>query len=392
MLVRRLNSQMSPDEDLVSVIVPAYNAGTTLDETLASVRGQTYRNLEILVVDDGSTDDTVAVADRHAAVDSRVRILSIANSGVANARNAGIAASRGEFVAPVDADDVWHPEKIARQMAIIRSDPDMGYVYTLFRRIDDEGRVLYSSGIGDFVGHVYLRSLLVNFVGNGSCLLARRAALDAVGGYEPDLHRRGVQGCEDHLVQILIARAWTVGLVPAYLTGYRRRADAMSADRERMMRSHLAVLEQVARRFPETPAADLAAAEAAIRGRFAVWMLRQKRLREAAREFLWALRLSPCCAVDVAAVELSRTVQGSVRHRMPKAAAAGVHFVECDPAWGCRPYPKRPLRRRLAALARREAAFFQTQPFVQPSRPAAVRVILPAGAENAAAPPEERLA
>src|SRR5260221_13860612 len=94
----------SHDEELVSVIIPAYNAQATLDETLNSVRSQTHRNLEIVVVDDGSTDDTAIVAQRHSAVDSRVHIIRQDNAGVAAARNAGIAATSGRYVAPIDAD------------------------------------------------------------------------------------------------------------------------------------------------------------------------------------------------------------------------------------------------------------------------------------------------
>jgi hypothetical protein len=350
----------------VSVVIPAYNAEFTLDETLKSVRRQTYDNLEIIVVDDGSSDGTVDVARRHAEIDDRVRIISIENSGVANARNVGIAASRGEFVAPVDADDLWHPEKIARQMEVMRlHGREMGYVYTLFRRLDVNGRVLYSSGVSDFVGHVYLRSLLVNFVGNGSSLLARRAALDEVGGYEPDLLRQGAQGCEDYLIQTLIARSWTVGLVPEYLTGYRRIPGAMSLNWERMARSHLVMLEHVARRVPETPRADLAVAEAAVRARLAVRMARNRQLPGAAKELWRGACLSFSCAIGVTMVELWRAGAMILKHRLPKPrspAAPEVDFLQCDPTSGRQPFLKRPFGRRLAAMAMREKDFFLNKP------------------------------
>ncbi len=358
--------KMPSKNDLISVVIPAYNAEGTLDETLKSVRNQTYDDLEIIVIDDGSSDGTVDVACRHATSDCRIRIISIKNSGVAHARNVGIAASRGEFVAPVDADDLWHPEKITRQMEVMRAHGSkMGYVYTLYRRIDADGRILYSSGAGNIAGHVYLRSLLVNFVGNGSSLLARRAALDEVGGYEPDLHRQGAQGCEDYLIQTLIARSWTVGLVPEYLTGYRRVPGAMSWDWERMARSHLVMLEHVARRFPETPRADLAAAEACIRTRLSIRILRQRRLLSAAREFWRGVRLSPCCAIDIATVEFSRAAARTARRRilkLPDTVEPGVDFLRSDPTSDRQPWPKRPLGRRLAALTKREKEFFQIKP------------------------------
>ena len=357
---------MSNISSLVSVIIPAYNAENTLDETLESVRGQTYGDLEIIVVDDGSSDGTCDVARRHATSDHRIRIISIENSGVANARNVGIAASRGEFVAPIDADDLWHPEKIARQMEVMGAHgSEMGYVYTLYRRIDADGRVLFTSGACDFAGHVYLRSLLVNFVGNGSSLLIRRAAFEAVGGYEPDLRRQGAQGCEDYLIQTLIARSWTVGLVPEYLTGYRRIPGAMSMDWKRMARSHLVMLEHVARRLPETPRADLAAAEAVVRARHSIRMLRQWQLLDAVSELLRAARLSFFCAMDVASVEFFRTVTRIVNRRirkLPPPVAPEIDFLRSDPTSGRQPYSRRPLGWRLAALLKREEAFFQIKP------------------------------
>ena len=108
---------MTPSQTpLVGVVVPAYNAAATLDETLRSVRAQTHRALEIIVVDDGSLDDTAAIARRHAAEDERVRVLCQANAGVAAARNAGWQSSRADLIAFIDADDLWAPTKIERQL------------------------------------------------------------------------------------------------------------------------------------------------------------------------------------------------------------------------------------------------------------------------------------
>src|SRR4051794_3877496 len=104
---------------LVTVVVPAHNAAATLRQTLASIAAQTYRDLEIVVVDDGSTDDTSAIAAEFAHLDRRVRLVSQANAGVAAARNKGIALARGEYVAPVDADDLWEPTKIEKQVGVM---------------------------------------------------------------------------------------------------------------------------------------------------------------------------------------------------------------------------------------------------------------------------------
>lgn len=133
-----------PDSDpLVSVVVPAYNASRTLSATLDSVLNQTHAALDVIVVDDGSTDDTAAIAEGFQRRDDRIRVLRTDNGGVARARNAGIAAALSDVVAVVDADDLWHSTKVAKQFAALNAGgPDMAFVYALFRRIDENGAVL----------------------------------------------------------------------------------------------------------------------------------------------------------------------------------------------------------------------------------------------------------
>jgi glycosyltransferase involved in cell wall biosynthesis len=104
---------------LISVVVPAYNAGRWIDRTLASIQGQTWREIEVIVVDDGSSDDTVARVERAAAADRRIRLVRQANAGPAVARNRGLRECRGVFVAPVDADDLWAPDNLAQQAAAL---------------------------------------------------------------------------------------------------------------------------------------------------------------------------------------------------------------------------------------------------------------------------------
>ena len=113
--------------ELISVIIPAHNAARHISATLRSVRDQTHRSLEIIAVDDGSTDNTGQILEKFAAEDRRMSVLRQDNSGVAMARNLAISHSRGDFIAPLDADDIWHPEKLARQLsALIRGGPTVG--------------------------------------------------------------------------------------------------------------------------------------------------------------------------------------------------------------------------------------------------------------------------
>lgn len=224
--------------DTVSVIIPAYNAGPTIGETLRSVVRQTHAELEIVVVDDGSNDDTPEIVKAHAAADKRIRLLRQANAGVAAARNAGIAASGGDFIAPLDADDLWHPAKIERQLEIFRAGGErLGLVYSWFALIDRNSRVAQLRHEPRHQGDVLAALAYHNFIGNGSSALIRRAAFDRTGGYDPTLRARGGQGCEDWKLYFEIAEHWHFGLVPQPLTGYRDLPDNMSSDVLQMLRS-----------------------------------------------------------------------------------------------------------------------------------------------------------
>jgi hypothetical protein len=289
------------------------------------------------------------------------------NSGVAAARNAGIAATGGAFVAPIDADDLWHPEKIARQMASIHAaGPETGYVYAFCRRIDRDGRVLHSASDEVFEGAVYLRLLLRNFVGSGSTPLIRRTALAAVGGYQPDLRRQGAEGCEDYLMQLLIARSWKVGCVPAYLVGYRWSDQTMSRNLARMMRSHLAAIAHVRRRFPETPARVLAASEAKVRAYYAVQQLRSHRPADALSELWHAMRLDSRSAAETAWMTSKGITQSVVRRRLARHASRRPEnerprFLSMDPWMQQDHVGSVPLQTLIGELAGQEAEFFATR-------------------------------
>jgi glycosyltransferase involved in cell wall biosynthesis len=107
----------------VSVIVPAFNAAASIEETLDSVLGQTYENFDVVVVDDGSQDDTAVKVGRLAARDPRITLVRQNQSGIAAARNLAIERSSGELVAPLDADDLWHPRKLELQVRTLEAAP-----------------------------------------------------------------------------------------------------------------------------------------------------------------------------------------------------------------------------------------------------------------------------
>lgn len=223
----------------ISILVPAYNAAATIERTIASALGQSHREIEVLVVDDGSTDSTPDLVRAIAARDGRVRLLVQPNGGVARARNTALDAAQGEFVAPLDADDLWHPEKLAMQLAALDAAPaGTALCYNWFRRIDAQDRVFPGAPSPVVEGRVFHQHLEWNFISNGSTPLVRADVARAVR-YDSVLNDAGNAGVEDYLFQLRIARNHRFACVPAYLTGYRRAGGGLSGQVARMIRSHL---------------------------------------------------------------------------------------------------------------------------------------------------------
>jgi glycosyltransferase involved in cell wall biosynthesis len=240
------------DQPLVSVVIPAYNAAATLRETLGSVLGQTYRRLEVVIVDDGSADGTAQIAAAAARRDPRIRLVRQRNAGVAAARNRGIAETAGTFIAFVDADDLWAPDKIARQVAALQTaGDDTALCYTWFVTIDAAGAILHPGLRPSDQGAVLRTLCQYNFVGNGSSMLMRRTALACVGGFDGSLRARGAQGCEDYDLLLRVAETYKFALVADFLVGYRISTETMSGDQVNMIRSWRLVAERIARRRPE---------------------------------------------------------------------------------------------------------------------------------------------
>jgi len=130
------------DGNFVSVVIPTHNRAYCVFRAIDSVREQTHKNWEVVLVDDGSTDDTAQVISARYGNDPRVRYLYQTNAGVSAARNAGIRESRGDYVALLDSDDVWKPWKLALQLACFRSFPDVGMVWTNFEAVDSNRTVV----------------------------------------------------------------------------------------------------------------------------------------------------------------------------------------------------------------------------------------------------------
>ena len=305
----------------MSVIVPAHDAEATLAETLRSALAQTHRNIEVIVVDDGSTDGTAAIAERFAAEDRRLTLIRTANNGVAAARNQAIAASKGDYVAPLDADDLWHPAKIEKQLAVAEAAAaPPGFVYCWLRMIDGEGMILGSGPRHDLRGRIVHRHLYKNVVGTGSGMLVPRAALNEAGGYDT-----GVEGREDYLLQLRLASRHPVEFVPQYLVGYRLGPGRMSGDWARMMRGWKRVRALLRETFPGVQHD----ADRWIHGRQyyfgAVEKMRGRRYFSAAALLLGAARWDPLWTLGSLRLLLAR------RFGRRGAPEARTRFVDADP-------------------------------------------------------------
>jgi glycosyltransferase involved in cell wall biosynthesis len=243
---------MAADADQrVSVIIPAYNAAKFIRATIASVLAQTHADLEVIVVDDGSVDETASLVEAIAQDDSRVRLHRQANAGVSAARNAALALASGAYIAPIDADDLWHPTKLEKQLAIFAaSPPSVGFVYCWFAVIDENDDVIFPRRIYYTpTGHVYPQLVVGNIVGNASSPLLRRSVASEVGGYDTGFR----EGCEDLDFYLAAAERCEFGLAPEFLVGYRRSRDSMSMNIPKMTRAVDQLTRKIDRQHPDLP-------------------------------------------------------------------------------------------------------------------------------------------
>jgi glycosyltransferase involved in cell wall biosynthesis len=244
-------NQCSP---LVSVIIPAFNAESCIAKTLHSILKQTYPCLEVLVVDDGSTDRTAEIIREFMQMDSRIVLLEQGNAGVAAARNLGIDYARGEFIAPIDADDLWASDAIAKLVAHFQSgSPDVGVVYAWAVDIDEQDQLTGDFHAATVSGDVFNTLICHNFLGNASSTLIRKTCLDRIGGYDTQLRMKNAQGCEDWDLYLRLANHYKFSVVPQFLVGYRKAIGSMSGDFSQMARSQRMILQKVKDTVPGIP-------------------------------------------------------------------------------------------------------------------------------------------
>jgi glycosyltransferase involved in cell wall biosynthesis len=170
---------------LVSVVTASYNMGHYVCQAIESVLGQEYPSVEVIVVNDGSTDDTATRLARYDG-DGRVQVIHQENLGQTVAKNRGLAAASGEYVGFCDADNIWLPGKLASQVPLLASRPEVGVVYGDILLIDGEGKPLSAPQKRRFSGRITGKLLIDNFVTFNTTLVSR-ALLEEVGGFDEEL-------------------------------------------------------------------------------------------------------------------------------------------------------------------------------------------------------------
>ncbi|MBA2734775.1 MAG: glycosyltransferase [Acidobacteria bacterium] len=209
---------------LVSVIIPNYNYARYLSQTINSVLAQLYPNIEIIVIDDGSTDGSQAVLREYG---ERIRWFQQGNEGVSMARNRGVQESRGEMVAFLDADDVWLPMKLERQVQRLVDEPDLGLVHCGYEEINETGDTLRSrlDGLEGWVAKEMLLFKRSAILAAGSGALVPRSTFDAVGGFDT---RLSTAADWDFCYRVAVHQR--VGFVPEALFQYRMHNVNMHAN------------------------------------------------------------------------------------------------------------------------------------------------------------------
>jgi glycosyltransferase involved in cell wall biosynthesis len=230
---------------IISVIIPAYNAERTIKETIQSVLNQSFQDLELLIINDGSQDSTLDVVE--SIQDPRIRVFCYPNAGSSASRNRGIALAKGEYVSFIDADDLWTADKLEAQYKALQENPQAAVAYSWTDHIDESGQFLRSGPQQSFNGDVYARLLLEDFIGNGSNPLIRAQAFAEVGNFDESLAHS-----EDWDLWLRLASRYHFVAVSSPQILYRMRVSSKSFNIKEMEESSLQVIERAVTATPET--------------------------------------------------------------------------------------------------------------------------------------------
>jgi len=231
----------------VSVVIPAFNYAHFLPKAIQSVLQQTFCDFELIIVDDGSTDATAEVVKAYLK-DERVRYIYQENRGLSAARNTGIRQARGEYIALLDADDLWLPEKLERQLQVFeREGSGVALVYCFIEYVDEYGKVLESVKEPPVENPTLGDLLYANWIlGSGSSVLIKKEAFDRVGFFDEEL-----RSLEDMNMWLRILHEYGSSRADEVLVRIMRHRGSMQSDLKSMERNMLLHIEKGVDMFPE---------------------------------------------------------------------------------------------------------------------------------------------
>ena len=224
---------------MISVIIPVYNGEGTIKETIESVLNQTFSDLEIIIINDGSTDSTLEILST--IDDSRIKVFSYPNAGPSASRNRGIDNSQGEYISFIDADDLWTPDKLESQLQALKSNPQAVVAYSWTDYIDERSQFLRKGLHPKFKGNVYEELLKGNFLENGSNPLIQKDAFREVGNFDESLKCIGV---EDWDMYLRLAAEYQFICIPSPQILYRVSSNSTSTKIDKMEKAGLYVIQK----------------------------------------------------------------------------------------------------------------------------------------------------
>lgn len=224
----------------VSVIIPCYNASATIRETLKSIKEQTFKDYEVIIVNDGSTDDTDNILTSYAEqLNGLLKIITQTNQGQTVAKNVGIRNSKGQFIAFLDSDDLWAPEKLEYQLAYMESRPHVGLCYTEGILINEKGdKIGKVNCLPSYRGNCFDKLLIKNDI-VASSVMIKREILDRVGLFDEDF-----KACENWDMWIRISKVSQIEYIDRPLTYYRVHLKNMSKNMDKMYVYRLKIIDK----------------------------------------------------------------------------------------------------------------------------------------------------
>ena len=278
------NSRTNP---LVSIITPTFNRAEFIEQAVKSVLGQTYPNFELLIVDDGSTDDTRKRLD-NVLEDPRVLYFYQPNQGQSVARNLALSHAKGELICFLDSDNYWPENKLENQIALLSDNPDVDVVYGDAVTIDEHGREVSRKNTKRYSGHIARHMIRDNCVSMNTAM-ARRSCFDQLGALSGT--RRVA---DDYDLWLRFSARFRFLYMPEFLAYYRVMEDQISSDKTRRLDSNWRIINDFRREFPDAMSKrDFDSGFAAFHCRKARYMASQGSRREALVEILKAMKLEP---------------------------------------------------------------------------------------------------